>query len=60
MKYLKRGLAIAIAAIIFNSSDLSGCGPDFPDAVFTEKPIPPLPDYFQGHPGVLQPTYWHK
>jgi hypothetical protein len=60
MKYLKRGFWIAIAALIFNSSDLPSCGPDFPDAVFTENHIPPLPDYFQGNLGVLQHTYWHK
>jgi hypothetical protein len=60
MKYLKRGFSIAAAIIIFNSSNLPSCAPDFPDAVFTEKHIPPLPDYVQGHLGVLQPTYWRK
>jgi hypothetical protein len=62
MKYLKRGLLMCIlfGSVIFIPSDLPSCGPFFPTAVFTEKKIPPLPEYFHGHLGVLQPTYRHK
>jgi hypothetical protein len=62
MKYLRRALVagLLLAGFIFSPSDLPSCGPFFPEAVFTATHIPPLPDYYRGNLGVLQPTYARK
>jgi hypothetical protein len=62
MKHVKRCLLVLLlcAGFIFHPSDIPGCGPFFSDAVFTNKRMPPLPEYFRGHLGVLQPTFDRK
>jgi hypothetical protein len=62
MRYFARVLTAMILLVTFvcSISELPGCGPFFAEAVFTEKVVPPLPDYYRGRLGVLQPTFAHK
>ncbi len=53
---------VILAAVVFQTTDLPGCGPFFPEAVFTDRvrPDSPLKDFARGRLGVLQPTYWRR
>lgn len=57
---LKRGVYGALLLIVLASPNLViGCGPEFPDAVFTftYHPDVPLEPYVAGRLGVVQPSY---
>ena len=54
--------AVLFATVIVGPSRLPGCGPFFPEAIFTPRvhPAQPLDEYLRGSLGVLQPTYARK
>ena len=55
-------LAILFSSFAVGPSDLPGCGPAFPQAVFTltRHPQSPLSEFAQGQLGVIQPSYYRK
>lgn len=60
----KKTLIVACVLLLFGASlylvrPVFGCGPFFPEAIFTyaTHPDPPLENFLRGDLGVLQPTY---
>jgi hypothetical protein len=62
MKAPRRIAAIAVLLFLLAApSDLSSCGPFIPSAVFTRLNLPENErDFFGGHLGLLQPTYYRR
>ncbi len=58
-KFVRAGILAAMAALLYFASPTPGCGPFFPQAIFTNAWNPDLPfgHFAGGQMGILQPTF---